>query len=74
VKFSTCHFAHDWRVKVTNLRLLELLGAAGAAYQGKVLRNLTCKRIQSDEIWHFCCAKDKNVPADKQGQFGYGNV
>ena len=59
---------------VMNLRLLESLGAACAAYQGKVLRNLTCMRIQSDEIWHYCCAKDKNVPPDKQGQFGYGNV
>jgi hypothetical protein len=62
-----CHFAQDWRVKVTNHRLLELLGAAGAAYQGKVLQNHTCKRIQSDEIWQFFYAKDKNVPADKQG-------
>ena len=34
--------------KVTILRLLESLGAACAAYQDKVRRNLTCKRIQSD--------------------------
>lgn len=27
-----------------------------------------------DEIWAFCYAKAKNVPADKQGQFGYGDV
>ena len=60
--------------KVTILRLLKSLGAACAAYQDKVLRNLTCKRIQCDEIWQFCYAKDKNVPDDKQGQFGYGNV
>ncbi len=60
--------------KVTILRLLEALGPACAAYQDKVLRNLTCKRIQCDEIWQFCYAKDKNVPANKQGQFGYGNV
>jgi hypothetical protein len=60
--------------KVTILRLLESLGAACAAYQDKILRNLTCKRIQCDEIWQFCYAKEKNVPADKQGQFGYGNV
>jgi hypothetical protein len=33
-----------------------------------------CKRIQCDEIWQFCYAKAKNVPADKQGQFGYGDV
>ncbi len=36
--------------KVTILRLLESLGAACAAYQDKALRNLTCKRIQCDEI------------------------
>jgi IS1 family transposase len=40
----------------------------------KVFRNLTCKRLQCDEIWSFCYAKDKNVPEDKQGQFGYGDV
>src|SRR5437016_1416393 len=60
--------------KVTILRLLEALGPACVSYQDKALRNLTCKRIQCDEIWQFCYAKDKNVPADKQGQFGYGNV
>ena len=38
------------------------------------LRNLNCKRIQVDEIWAFCYSKQKNVPAEKQGQFGYGDV
>ncbi|HEV2419595.1 MAG TPA: IS1 family transposase [Terriglobia bacterium] len=60
--------------KVTILRLLESLGKACAEYQDKTLRNLSCKRIQCDEIWQFCYAKEKNVPADKQGKFGYGNV
>ena len=60
--------------KVTILRLLESLGAACAAYQDRVLRNLNCNRIQCDEIWQFCYAKEKNVPAEKQGQFGYGDV
>ena len=32
------------------------------------------RRIQADEIWSFCYAKDKNVPADKQGKFGFGSV
>lgn len=40
--------------KVTILRLLEALGPACAEYQDKALRNLTCKRIQCDEIWQFC--------------------
>jgi IS1 family transposase len=60
--------------KVTILRLLESFGEACAAYQDKELRNLSCKRIQCDEIWQFCYAKQKNVPADKQGEFGYGDV
>ena len=36
-------------------------------YQDKHLRNLTCKRVQCDEIWSYVGAKDKNVPAEKQG-------
>ena len=54
--------------------LLVDLGAACAEFQDAALRNLPCKRIQCDEIWAFCYAKDKNVPADKQGQFGFGSV
>jgi IS1 family transposase len=38
------------------------------------LRNLTCKRLQVDEVWAFCYAKAKNVPVGKQGQFGYGDL
>jgi len=60
--------------KVTILRLLESLGAACSEYQDKTLRNLTSKRIQCDEIWQFCYAKENNVPADKRGQFGFGDV
>jgi IS1 family transposase len=50
------------------------LGKACAEYQDKTLRNLTCNKIQCDEIWAFCYAKEKNVPQDKKGQFGYGDV
>jgi IS1 family transposase len=56
------------------LKLLFDIGVACAGFQNKALRNLTCKRIQCDEIWSFCYAKQKNVPADKQGQFGFGDV
>lgn len=58
----------------TVLKLLPEIGRACADYQDKVLRNLPCKRIQSDEIWSFCYAKDKNVPDDKRGEFGFGDV
>jgi IS1 family transposase len=58
----------------TVTKLLVDLGAACAEYQDRVLVNLPCKRIQADEIWAFCYAKQKNVPADKAGAFGYGDV
>ena len=60
--------------KHTILKLLADLGNACAEYQDKALRNLTCKRIQCDEIWQFCYAKEKNVPVEKRGQFGFGDV
>ncbi|HLE63626.1 MAG TPA: IS1 family transposase [Pyrinomonadaceae bacterium] len=58
----------------TLTKLLVDLGSASADYQDKTLRNLRCRRIQCDEIWAFVYAKEKNVPADKRGQFGYGDV
>jgi IS1 family transposase len=60
--------------KTTILKLLARLGTACADYQDRTLRNLKCKRIQCDEIWQFCYAKEKNVPEEKKGQFGYGDV
>jgi IS1 family transposase len=60
--------------KVTILKLICDLGSACAEYQDRTLRNLNCKRLQCDEVWQFCYAKEKNVPADKKGQFGYGDV
>ncbi len=60
--------------KNTVTKLLVDLGKACSEYQDKVMRNLPCKRLQCDEIWAFCYAKDKNVPEDKKGQFGYGDV
>jgi hypothetical protein len=60
--------------RMTVEKLLRDLGKACAAYQDTAFRNLTCQRIQCDEIWSFCYAKAKNVPADKRGTFGYGDV
>ncbi len=60
--------------KGTVLKLLVDVGEACYEYQDKMLRNLTCKRIQCDEIWAFCHAKEKNVPDYHKGEFGYGDV
>src|SRR6266850_2568404 len=60
--------------KNTVVKLLVELGRACEAYQIEKLVNLPCKRLQCDEIWSFVGAKQKNVPIDKQGQFGIGDV
>lgn len=60
--------------KNTVTKLLVDVGTACAAYQDETLRGLACKRIQCDEIWAFCRAKEKNVPAEHKGEFGYGDV
>lgn len=60
--------------KDTVVKLQVEAGYACADFQDKFFQNLTCKRIQVDEIWAFCYAKEKNVPSEKKGQFGYGDV
>jgi IS1 family transposase len=58
----------------TIMKLLRDLGSAAADYQDRTLRNLACERIQADEIWAFVGMKAKNVPEDKRGTLGYGDV
>ena len=69
---STCRITGA--AKNTVVKLLVDVGKACAEYQNKVLRNLPCKRIQADEIWSFCYAKEKNVPTKHRGKLGYGDV
>lgn len=58
----------------TVTKLLVDVGKAAASYQDEKLRNLNCKRIQCDEIWAFCYAKEKNLPAKKKGEYGFGDI
>lgn len=60
--------------KGTVLTLLNDLGAVCTAYQSKTLRNLNCRRVQCDEIWSFCYAKQKNIPKAMAGKYGVGDV
>src|SRR5438876_7462361 len=69
---STARMTGAARNTITTL--LVQLGSACAAYQDRVLRNLTSVRIECDEIWSFCYAKAKNVPDDKRETFGFGDV
>ena len=59
--------------KGTVLKLLADLGTACRTYHDANVRGLKSQRIQCDEIWSFCGAKDKNVLPDEQG-FGRGSI
>jgi IS1 family transposase len=60
--------------KHTVLKLLADLGRACTRYQDETLRGLRCERIQCDEVWSFCYAKQKHVPEALQGRLGAGDV
>ena len=60
--------------KVTILKLLRDLGTACDEYQDAIMHDLPIRRIECDEIWSFCYAKAKNVPAEHKGEPGYGDV
>jgi len=69
---STARMTGAARNTITTL--LVQLGTACAAYQDRKLRHHTSTRIECDEIWAFCYTKAKNVPEDKRGEFGFGDV
>ena len=60
--------------KNTIINLLVDAGRACADYQRSVMRGLPCKRFEVDEIWAFCGMKAKNIPAERKGEFGIGDV
>ena len=60
--------------KNTIQKLTRELGEAVLAYQDNVLRNVRSQRIECDEIWNFCYAKDKNLPDEMRGMPGVGSM
>ena len=58
----------------TVVKLLGEVGKACYMYQYKNLKNIQSRRIQCDEIWSFCYAKQDNLPDNKRGILGYGDV
>ena len=53
---------------------LHHLQSACTEYQDRVLNDLPCTTIECDEIWAYCYSKQKNVPDEHRGTFGYGDV
>ncbi len=59
---------------VTVLKFIGDLGKACSEYMDKTLRNLSCKRIQVDEVWSFVYAKQKNEADTKRTYDHAGDV
>jgi IS1 family transposase len=60
--------------KNTIVKLLEDAGEAFSDYQDRTLRNLSCKRIQVDEVWSFVYAKARNVATAKAAPEQAGDI
>jgi IS1 family transposase len=60
--------------KITITKLLVDAGKACAAYHDEHVRGVTAKRVQCDEIWSFCYAKQKNMADAKAAPEGAGDM
>ena len=58
----------------TVTKLMIEAGEACAAYHDEAVRNVTASKVQCDEIWAFCYAKEKNVARAKAAPRGAGDV
>ncbi len=69
---STCRITG--KAKNTVIKLLVDMGATCSEFQDTTLRGLSCKRLQLDEIWSFVGTKNANIPAERKGESGIGDV
>ncbi len=58
----------------TVTKLLVDVGAACEMYQLEAIKNIAAKRVQCDEIWSFVGSKEANVPPNRKGILGRGDV
>src|SRR5437868_6362890 len=58
----------------TVTKLLIDAGRVCARFQHEAMRNLTCRRLQLDEIWGFVYAKERNIPPEMAGIPGIGSI
>ncbi len=58
----------------TVIRLLIHAGDVCDEYSDHMLRNLQCERLELDEVWCFCYAKNANVPFAKAAPEIAGDV
>lgn len=55
-------------------KLLEDAGKVCMTFHDENVKLVPSKRVQVDEIWSFCAAKQKNVPNMKKPVYGAGDV
>lgn len=60
--------------KNTVIKLQVELGKACMAFHDATVRNVKAQNVQCDEIWSFVGMKEKNIPEEKIGVFGWGDV
>jgi IS1 family transposase len=58
---------------ITVMKLLVDAGIAAQEFHDKTVRGLACKRVQVDEIWAFCYAKQAHLSPEHAGK-GYGDI
>jgi len=58
----------------TAMKFLADFGPVCEEYHDRHVRGVKAKRVQADEIWAFCYAKDKNLPEHMRGMEGVGSV
>jgi IS1 family transposase len=58
----------------TVTKLLVDMGTACQKYHDENVKDLKCARIQCDEIWSFIYGKDKNLPDELRGKYGFGSI
>lgn len=60
--------------KKTVARLLIEVGAVCSAYQDRAFRNLSCRRLQVDELWGYVGAKQKNLTPKNIARGAVGDI
>jgi IS1 family transposase len=60
--------------KNTISKLLVDLGEACAKHHMETVVSVPSRRVQCDEIWSFVYSKAKNVPTEREGEWGVGSV
>src|SRR5438309_1801221 len=69
---ATCRMTGT--AKGTVLSLLAEIATACRTFHDRTVRTIPARKLQADEIWSFCHAKARNLPAHLEGKPGLGDL